>query len=335
MKLAELRSIIDKYSADQMKYLIGEMYRALPKSLKDDDGFDKIIRNPDLPGKNQRKVKQFEAPDMGLLEDEITEFIQNAYNQYYLIPNRVVSKAERSKWRFSVKRFYKDLIAAAGTQENTPLTAKLLEKIYDVLCYSCSFTIFSSYDAFESVGIPQPDFFRQVLLLKHELVDRKTFIEEAFLLMINTRLNRYTLHSHLMYVVLEFLKTPELREMAISDCSVLMEAIKMGPHPKKERSYSQDENEERINLLAEMGFLCYAQLYEYENAVLYFKQHYLHNSPEVKLYILLELLFSIDQKEWFLREYENAKKTGIEPRDSLKRTYQFVKTNNKFPEYIR
>ncbi len=335
MKITELRNIIEKYPADQMKYLIVEMYRALPKSLKDDDGFDKIIRNPDLSGNNQRQVKRVKAPDIDLLEYDVDEFAENAYNQYYFIPNRIVPKQQRSKWRFLVKRFYKDLIAAAGMQENRPLAAELLEKIYNVLCYSCAYVIFSSDDAFESVGIRQPDFFRQILTLKYEFEDKKTFIKNALMLMINTRLNRYTLHSDLMMVILEFLKTPELREMAVSECTDLMKAVKMGPRSKKESSDFGDDVEEKINNLAEMGFLCYIYLFEFENAINYFKQHFHNHRPEVKLYILLKWLFKLNHKDWFIKEFENALNSGINPRDEIKRTYRFVKDNGKFPEYIR
>jgi hypothetical protein len=334
MKIAELRGIIDKYSNDQMKLIIAEMYKALPKQLKQESGIDKLIRNPDPSIHSRSKTKQIEAPDIDLLEFDIDDFIENAYNQFYFIPNRIVSRQERSKWRFVVKRFYKDLLAAAGSKEDLPVAAELLEKIYDVLCYSCSYIIFNSEDAFESIGITQPDFFRQILLLKHENDENKSFIKDTLLLLINTRLNRNTLHSDLMYVVMEFLKTPEMREMAVSECTALLEVIKMGPRPNKESWEYRNEEKEKTNLLAEMGFLCFAQLYEFENAVSYFNRHYLEASQEIKLYILLELLFRSNQKDLFLKEYDNSLKNGVRPRIELEKTYHFVKENGKFPEYF-
>jgi hypothetical protein len=334
MKIGELRSLIDKYSASQMKTIIAEMYKALSKSLKEDSGIDQLIRNPDQTIQAGKKTKQEEVPDIGLLEDEVTEFIENAYNQLYLIPNRIVSKPERSKWRFVVKRLYKDLLAAARSKEDLPVAVELLEKLYEVLCYSCSYVIFSAYDSFESVGIEQQEFFRRILSLKYDYEDKKSFLKNALLLLTNTRLNRYTLYSTLMNVILEFLKTPGLREMTVSQCTELIEVLKMGPFPKKDPWDHTDEDQEKINLLAEMGFLCFAQLYEFENAVSYFKKYYLEVSAEIKLYILLELLFNINQKEYFLKEYELALKNGVAPREELEKTYRFIKNNGVFPEYF-
>ncbi len=47
--------------------------------------------------------------DFNRLEDEITQFLSNAYAQNYLIPNKVIPKSQRSKWRFMVKKYIKEL----------------------------------------------------------------------------------------------------------------------------------------------------------------------------------------------------------------------------------
>lgn len=240
-----------------------------------------------------------------------------------------MSKRERPKWRFIVKRLYKDLLAVAD-ESDVPEAAKLLEELYQLLCYSCSHTLFSAYDSFESIGIEQEEFFWRVLAPKYRCEDKNTFIKNALLSMVNNPLNRYTLRENLMVVILEFIKTPDLREMTIAKCSELIEIIKREPLSKKEHLAGY-RKQEKLNNLAKMAFLCYVHLYDYQNAISYFKANYCEDDKEVALYVLLRLLVGIDQKDYFLQEYEKALKNGITPRDTLKKIYSLTKEKGELP----
>src|SRR5206468_39918 len=93
-------------------------------------------------------------------------------NDYYCIPNSVVPKRERSQWRFTVLRLFKNINHAATREANVAKAAELLEKLYVMLCYSCRYTLFSAYDSFQSVGVSQEDFFRvvpQLIMLTRDL----------------------------------------------------------------------------------------------------------------------------------------------------------------------
>lgn len=120
MRINEVRERLDKYSKDQLRLIIVEIYKALPKAIKEDRDIDAIISNPDAfkKGKKKAKKKQEPLPDMDELEFDIEDFIENAYKQYYFAPNSVVHKRQRSKWRFVVKGYYKNLLAAAENQSN-------------------------------------------------------------------------------------------------------------------------------------------------------------------------------------------------------------------------
>lgn len=271
MKISEVRNLIDRYSQDQLRVIIAQLYKAIPKAIKEENDIDGILKNP-ASVQSRTKTKQGAMPDIKKLKDETNRFIEAAYNQYYFAPNRIIPKRERPKWRFIVKRLYKDLLAAAD-QSNVPEAAESLEKLYQLLCYSCNYVLFSAYDPFDSVGIKQEEFFRKLLALKYQCEDKNTFIKNALLSMINNPLNRYTLREDLMGVILEFLKTPDLREMTIAKCSELIETINREPPSQKKHRWSDYEKQEKLNSLTKMAFLCYARLYEYENAISYFKVH--------------------------------------------------------------
>jgi hypothetical protein len=333
MKIAEVKTILEKYSQKQLKVIITQLYKAIPKAVKEANDIDSLLQDPDSFLRSKSIPREKEIPDIDLLHYDTEEFIEDAYHQYYFIPNQFISKRDRPKWRFIVKRLYKDLLAAASDKENLPEAAQLFEKLYQLLCYACSYILFSGDDPFQSVGIQQKEFFHRILTLKFQYEEKYTCIKNALLLLINNSHGSGALSEDLMQVLMEFLKTPDLKELAISGCNELIETVKKEPPPKKTDFRSNDKKKEKLKNLAEMGFLCYAQLYEYEKAIQYFKQYYAENIGETALYVLLRLLFNLRQKDYFLQEYEKALKNGIAPWESLEKTYRYIKENGKLPEY--
>ena len=86
--------------------------------------------------------------------------------------------------------------------------------------------------------------------------------------------------------------------------------------------------------LAKMGFYCYIHLEEYEKAIGYFKENYTENNKEIQLYVLLDRLFVLGLKDYWIREYCAAKDEGIKPRESLEEVYRFIQKNKKFPKHM-
>ncbi|MBI4331041.1 MAG: hypothetical protein HY673_07160 [Chloroflexi bacterium] len=282
MKIAEVRDVIQKHSRDELRVIITRLYKAMPKAIKEKNDIDGLLRDPNSSVQSGRGSKQEEPPDIDWLEYEANEFIEDAYKQYYFAPNSFVPKSERPKWRFIVKRLYKDLLLAAD-KENVSQAAAILEKLYNLLCYSCSYILFSGDDPFGSVGIAQEEFFRKVLSLKYQCEDKATFIRNALLSMVNNASDRHTLRDNLMAVILEFARTPDLKEMTIARCSELIDVIKREQPSKKQAfgSTYEYEKEEKLNNLAGMGFFCYARLCDYDNAISYFKANYGGTSSQV------------------------------------------------------
>ena len=330
MKISEVRSTIEDYSKDQLKLIVAHLYKAIPKAVKEENNIDGVIADPDSLAQPRPKTRQKELPDTELLKDDAETFIEDAYNQYYFAPNQFVHKRDRPKWRFIVKRFYKDILASASDESSIPEAAALLEKLYKLLCHSCAYILFSAYDPFQSVGIEQAEFLRKVLALKYQCQSAQVFIKGALLSLVNDPLNRYTLHKDLMEVILEFTKTTDLKEATIAQCGSLIATIKSQPVSNKDNMASYAKRD-KINMLTVMAFLCYARLYEYANAISYFKANYREADPEVALYLLLKLLYGLNQKDYFLQEYKKAVECGVNPRDSLKKAYNTTKEQGELP----
>src|SRR5947199_9875772 len=83
MKVAELKKTIGGYRTEQLRRLLVEMYKAMPKRVKEDHGIDDMICSP-ASKRNNRKSEV--VPDIEALASETERFISNAYNDYYCIP---------------------------------------------------------------------------------------------------------------------------------------------------------------------------------------------------------------------------------------------------------
>ena len=336
MKVAELKSILAGRKKEEIIKLAVEFYKLVPKAKKEDYGLDAMILNPEA------KKKKEGRSGMALmeLEIELKRFLENAREQYYLIPNRVVPKKERSKWRFLVKRWYKELINAKRKDADLEKQSELLTDLYNLICESCGYQYFSGYDSFQSIGIEQADFFKSVLELMQEARGKIALVEKGPGLIVNNYLNRYTLYSGLMVNLIGFLDIPDLKEKAIEKTKKMIMANKFD-YKKKEKkrgwSFSNTDygKKRKHNNLVEFVFRLYDGLFELDEGVRFFKEYYYDTNEEIKLYVLVALLFRKGEKDRIKIELENAIENGIELRSRLVNLLNEIKSNDRLPEYIR
>jgi len=324
MKVAELKKTIGGYRSAQLRILLVEMYKAMPKHVKEDHGIDELICNS--ASKLSKRTSDV-VPNIEALVSETERFVGNAYNDYYYIPNPVVPKRERSQWRFTVLRLFKNINHAATKEANVARAAELLEKLYVMLCYSCRYTLFSAYDSFESVGVAQEDFFRAVLRHKRRYENPRDFVRNSIELALKHELNRYTLYDDLLEAIVAFLDTPDLKQIAIATCDEMWSrASTHNASPRSASTSYEDrsleyQRREFLQNLARLGFLCRMALCEYEEAVEYFHKHYLGEEPEIALYVLLNMIDRHRQWDLWMKTYEQGIRSKIHPRSELKTRY--------------
>ncbi len=151
MKVAELREKLAKLKKEELIKVASEFYKLIPKAKKEDYGIDAFVDNPTSAKKSAKKA----TLSLIDIEKEVAQFIDHASSQYYLFPNRVVPKKQRSTWRFKVKKWYKELINNRRADANITKQAKVLCELYELLCESCHYQYFTAYDTFDSIGIEQ------------------------------------------------------------------------------------------------------------------------------------------------------------------------------------
>ena len=78
--------------------------------------------------KKQQPVMDFES-----LKSSINYFLECVDNDYYFAPNRIIHKAQRSKWRFEVKNYVKMLNGIPADGEHGEESAKLMRGLFQRL----------------------------------------------------------------------------------------------------------------------------------------------------------------------------------------------------------
>ena len=87
MLISDLKKEIKKYDIKELENIIVELYKRLPKNKKEDYNIDEFIKNVSVNNKIIKKEISFEE-----LKNEILYFLQCVDNEYYAVPNRVISK---------------------------------------------------------------------------------------------------------------------------------------------------------------------------------------------------------------------------------------------------
>ena len=321
MLVNELRTALEQYENAVLKEIIVSLYKMIPKSKKEDQGLDDLLLNF---SKEKEKQKKGKTPvNFKELADEIVQFIDYANASFYYAPNRIVSKEKRSKWRFEVKRFIKELIPIVG--ESSVASARLLAYIYEMLSYGCNYYIFSTENPFSAVGYEQPELLRMVLSkIFYNGYDEKS-IKTAVFLTLDSNTDRETLHLSLLYALVGYLKTPDTIEMALGQCVAFKNNYDVFQAEKplfKYTKYDGYRREEHRDYAAELYLMLKFKLHEYDEGIRYFWDNYSRNRLETTLYVLLQYLDDDDMNNYWIREYEKALKKKIKPRDELAEEYE-------------
>lgn len=336
MLLQQVRELLNQYTEEDLRLLLCEIYKSIPKKIREEKDIDEMIADIHAYKRiGQINREQNKKIDITELKPKIEQFIDFAYKQYYYAPNSYVHKKERPKWRFHVKAFIKDLENIPNEELEGREATTLLKRIYGMLSYACAYYIFNTENPFRSVGIEQTVLLDKVIRrLLGQGIDSKC-IKTAIELVINSYVDRDTLSSSLIIVFVNNLKTADAKEMAITQCGLVKNELTLtqGKSIKQASSSERYWRTEKINNLTETVFRIYMSLCEYEKAIKYYHANHLERDKEISLYILLRLLEDHECMDYWIKEYKLAKEKGIELRASLQREYDYILENKKFPDY--
>jgi hypothetical protein len=338
MKVDELRVKLYQLKQDEVIRLAVEFYKLVPKAKKEEYNLDGLVNAPEV-----KTAKPAVIDLLVSFEDMATEvetFIEHAKNQNYLFPNKVIAKKDRPNWRFKVKGWYKDVTNPKTFGFDMGRKAEIGVNLYDLLCEACHYQYFSSDDPFNSVGVEQTVFFRSVLQLIDQTEGKLSVLNRGLEMAIHNATGPNTMPSSLMQEFVTFLEDESLRYDALEKVEKKIAANQAtAPTPNPKKPYSEDfsvtyRRNAITNHLAEMGFRLYASLLQYEKAIVFYNKYAIQNDSEIKLYILIRLLFERKQKTHIQSVLEAAAASGERIRASLTKLLATIHTKNELPEYF-
>ena len=313
MKVSELREIIKKYNEEDKEKIIVELYKRIPKRTKEDYNIDNYIMN--LNVKVEKSDKEF---TIERLEKEVNYFVECAYSDLYVSPNKIISKSERSKWRFKVKNFYKKLNSFLPTTEDGKKATDLLKDLFIILSFGTHYLTFSSWNTFGAIQISQSEFLMNIV--QRKLANGITDDNLSYCIeLLNVKYDPQEYHKSILTSFESCLKTADARYMAI-------ELLKKQVLLWKEKYRQKDsyENKTYVNYFVECIIDIYIELCEVKNGISYFHKQYINRDKEIKEYILLEKLEEYGlYKEWILEYEKHLEK--IDYRNELKEKYKEYK----------
>ena len=319
MLVSEIRKEIEKYNQKEISDLVIELYKRIPKKIKEEYHIDDLIVNINNKSKKEEKF------DFNSLKQEIIAFLEDVDNGYYSHPNKIISKSERSKWRFKVKRYIKELNKISPDAIEGIASTQILIKLYELLSEGSNYLKFSNWETFRAVGISQADFY--------DLIVKRIFTKG------------YTTEN--LKIVVQLLKVPkdpygldeELIETLITNLPTIDTKIKVIDLLKKEvdelasliaveKDYHKRFNlKELHNLLVEGVFRTSISMHEVQNGILYYRKHDIEIDKEITEFKILEYLENKNLTKDWIKEYESTK-DKIDYRDSIKEKYKKLKETN-------
>lgn len=296
MKVKEIRYELSKHDRNTLEDIIIELYKRMPKSKKEEYNIDDFITNPIKEAKKEIMPISFNQ-----LKEEIKYFLDCVDNEYYSSPNRIISKEERSKWRFKVRRYIKELNKIDINNPFYEDATLLLIELYKRLSKGSHYLLFSNWETFKATSISQDDFYD--LIIKRILINDYT--KEDVIECLN---------------LLEVPKDPYASSCDMFDnftsnisknkeevISLLKDKINI---LKKEIKISKDSTYEKEDMIDNF-MICIMDLYfsldKIDVGIKYFKENYIHYDEEVRMYIILEKLEKYELYTYWIKLYEENK----------------------------
>ena len=319
MLVNELRDELKKYNADDLRKIIVELYKRIPKNKKEDYNIDEYIKNINSKDKkeNNKKSMDFES-----LKAEIIYFLECVDSGYYQMPNRIISKKERSSWRFKVKKYYKELNKITPNSNNGGLATFLLIELFKRLSFGTNSLLFTNWNTFNALGVSQSDYYdtlvKRILFNNYSEENLQKCVE---LLSVEKDPEEFSYDMYAIFI--NNLKTIGIKETAIKLLNKEKDNLKENMDETSDyhtKYYIKQSLNNMVMCITEIYF----NLHEIDAGISYFHKNYIESNKEILEYVLLNMLDEADlQNEWCL-EYEKYL-NQLDYRESLKSRYQELK----------
>ena len=317
MLVKEIRLELNKYDRKELEDIIIELYKRVPKKVKESYYIDEFIKNKkDLLPKKEVKLS------FNDLVSEIKWFISCVDKDYYCSPNNVITKNERSKWRFKVKKYYKELVNINANTDDGKISTELLIELFKRLSYGTYILKFSNWQPFKAIGVSQTEFYFTIATRILTVVHNYDNIYKCVNLL-SVEKDPYGSYISIYDEFINLINTEEDINLSIKAIYEEIENLRNSLE-SCQSSTTKYYIKQNINFNAYMIFKLYVKLNETDKAIIAFNKIYIEKDKEIKAYVLLNLLKDNNLYKEYVREYEkNIKK--IDYRKSLIEDYNLIK----------
>ena len=123
-------------------------------------------------------------------------------------------------------------------------------------------------------------------------------------------------------MLLDELKGSDMKQMAAEEARKLVESKSVQPDKGKRSSYYEYEVSEAVNNLCDMYLMLMVQLYEPEQGIKYYFEHYKGTNREITLFRALRVADWMEEDELWLKIYKYGLAKKIKPRQDLQAQYR-------------
>ena len=281
MLINELKQAIKTYNKDEKDKIIIELYKKIPKKKIKDSNIDDFILNVN---KKIEVKAQDEFKDYNELEAEINYFLACVNQDLYASPNKIISKSERSKWRFKVKKYYKLLNSYSIDSDEGKKATDLLKELFIVLSEGSHYLKFSNWETFRAIGISQEDFYDNII--KRKLTNNFNLENLKYCIdLLDVEKDPYSSDEYIITTLIGNLKTIDMKYLAID---LIKQKVKEKYDYKElNKSYSLRS---LYNFYVETITKIYFSLKEIKEGIEFYQSNYFEKDSEVKEYIILNWL---------------------------------------------
>ena len=324
MNLPELRDLIKKHQPDELRQIIVEMYRVMPRKLREDKHVDDMLQDITTYLQVGKSLAKVEPPvDMAHLKAKIDIFVEYAYQQYYFAPNNFIHKKDRPKWRFIVRSFILDLQKQPMDGDSGILATDLLDNIFRMVSHASHYYLFNTNDPYRSIGISQIELLDIILTRRMQSGSLDDAIKKSVAMTIESYADMSIGKLSMIYCLVRHLRSADARSIALRHSLDLK--VKMNPVQQDKRKRSRDSSsdyyaiEKYNSLIAQISILKILSG-DNQDAVRYFHENY-RGRAEDRIHALLGLLEYYELDDLRKKEHEAALKKGIKIREEPKIVY--------------
>ena len=323
MRLDELRGLLADRDLETTRRLLVEVYRSIPKRVRDEAGLDELINGFSAADSGRRPKRAAGlVVDFDELRGEAAVLLANAAEGLYFRPNRVVPKSQRTKWRFVARNIIKSLVAVRG--EHADEAGSLLAELYRMLSYACGIYIFPTQTPFTAAGHSQGELLEIVLTKLLFDGEWSRNVRLAVFLVLECWTDHETGRAELQHVLLRACKTVDMREAFRAECEFFLQHLSepsARPYISKKFDMAPREGyyrERATYACAELYLRLSIALHELESGLEFFHAHTCGQSPDGVLFRLLHTIgehvadYPHLASSW-IEIYDDAVRKGIKP----------------------